>query len=116
MKPNLIEMQIQWRRQQAERRVAAERKCPVCSATDLVPMQRRGIEIDCCPKCRGVWLDRGELERLIAYAGNGAPEIQIRCGPTPGDKDSGPQAVSTLNHSYPGQHGRKRSWLRKIFS
>jgi len=40
-------------------------KCPVCPATDLLMTAREGIEIDYCPKCRGVWLDRGELDHLI---------------------------------------------------
>ena len=37
-------------------------KCPLCVEPDLVMSERQGIEIDYCPKCRGVWLDRGELE------------------------------------------------------
>lgn len=40
-------------------------KCPVCTATDLVMSERSGIEIDYCPQCRGVWLDRGELDKII---------------------------------------------------
>ena len=39
--------------------------CPVCPNTDLLMTDRQGIEIDYCPKCRGVWLDRGELDKLI---------------------------------------------------
>jgi hypothetical protein len=39
-------------------------KCPIDS-TDLMMTTREGIEIDYCPKCRGIWLDRGELEKLI---------------------------------------------------
>lgn len=39
-------------------------KCPVCNV-DLVMSERQGIEIDYCPKCRGVWLDRGELDKII---------------------------------------------------
>ncbi|SMG51048.1 TFIIB-type zinc ribbon-containing protein [Paraburkholderia susongensis] len=41
-------------------------KCPVCTTTDLLMTERRSIEIDYCPNCRGVWLDRGELDKLIA--------------------------------------------------
>ena len=41
-------------------------KCPVCKTTDLLMTERRSIEIDYCPHCRGVWLDRGELDKLIA--------------------------------------------------
>ena len=40
-------------------------KCPACPDTDLVMTDRQGIEIDYCPKCRGVWLDRGELDKII---------------------------------------------------
>jgi Zn-finger nucleic acid-binding protein len=39
--------------------------CPTCKV-DLVMSERQGIEIDYCPKCRGVWLDRGELDKIIA--------------------------------------------------
>lgn len=39
-------------------------KCPVCSV-DLTMSERQGIEIDYCPQCRGVWLDRGELDKII---------------------------------------------------
>ncbi len=38
--------------------------CPICQI-DLIIAERQGIEIDYCPKCRGVWLDRGELDKLI---------------------------------------------------
>lgn len=39
-------------------------KCPNCN-TSLVMSDRQGIEIDYCPDCRGVWLDRGELDKII---------------------------------------------------
>ena len=38
--------------------------CPRCRV-DLVMTERMGVEIDYCPKCRGVWLDRGELDKII---------------------------------------------------
>lgn len=40
-------------------------QCPVCKETALVMTERQGIEIDYCPQCRGVWLDRGELDKII---------------------------------------------------
>ncbi len=40
-------------------------KCPTCPDVTLVISDRQGIEIDYCPQCRGVWLDRGELDKLI---------------------------------------------------
>lgn len=39
-------------------------KCPNCNET-LVMTDRQGVEIDYCPKCRGVWLDKGELDKII---------------------------------------------------
>ena len=44
-------------------------KCPACSV-DLVMADRQGVEIDYCPKCRGVWLDRGELDKIIERSAN----------------------------------------------
>jgi Zn-finger nucleic acid-binding protein len=53
-------------------------KCPVCKEPDLLMTERQGVEIDYCPSCRGVWLDRGELdkiiERLQAESGGGRAE------------------------------------------
>ncbi len=40
-------------------------QCPVCQSSKLVMSERQGIEIDYCPQCRGVWLDRGELDKII---------------------------------------------------
>ncbi len=40
-------------------------KCPVCENTDLLMTERQGVEIDYCPSCRGIWLDRGELDKII---------------------------------------------------
>ena len=40
-------------------------KCPVCKDVTLLMSEKKGIEIDYCPECRGIWLDRGELEKLI---------------------------------------------------
>jgi len=39
-------------------------KCPNCDET-LVMADRQGVEIDYCPKCRGVWLDKGELDKIV---------------------------------------------------
>jgi uncharacterized protein len=39
-------------------------KCPI-DGSDLVMAERQGIEIDYCPKCRGIWLDLGELDKIV---------------------------------------------------
>ena len=43
-------------------------KCPIDGAT-LAVSERSGVEIDYCPQCRGVWLDRGELDKIISHSG-----------------------------------------------
>ena len=40
-------------------------RCPVCVEVDLAISSREGVEVDFCPQCRGVWLDRGELDKVI---------------------------------------------------
>jgi uncharacterized protein len=47
-------------------------KCPNCDET-LVMADRQGVEIDYCPKCRGVWLDRGELDKIIERSADYSP-------------------------------------------
>ncbi|MBL8230504.1 MAG: zf-TFIIB domain-containing protein [Bryobacterales bacterium] len=66
-------------------------KCPVCD-TELRAVERSGVEIDHCPRCRGVWLDRGELEKLIERSSAGA-------------HDDGDDAFS---RSFPGERNRDR--------
>ena len=39
--------------------------CPLCIDTVLDPTFRSGIEIDRCPRCKGIWLDRGELDKIV---------------------------------------------------
>jgi len=48
-------------------------QCPVCPSSQLAMSDRQGIEIDYCPQCRGVWLDRGELDKLIERSVPAAP-------------------------------------------
>ena len=56
-------------------------QCPLDQET-LVLAERQGIEIDYCPRCRGVWLDRGELDKLI-----GREADRYESGPVRGDRD-----------------------------
>ncbi|RUO63392.1 hypothetical protein SAMN06297229_2140 [Pseudidiomarina planktonica] len=54
-------------------------KCPICTEENLVMTDRQGIEIDYCPKCRGVWLDRGELDKIIERSATPPqPQAQVR--------------------------------------
>jgi len=63
-------------------------KCPLCSV-DLVMADRQGIEIDYCPKCRGIWLDRGEIDKIIERSQ--AAEAP-RAAPPPPAPQPAPQA------------------------
>jgi uncharacterized protein len=48
-------------------------QCPL-DKIDLVMTDRQGIEIDYCPQCRGVWLDRGELDKIIERSGSASSQ------------------------------------------
>lgn len=57
-------------------------KCPLCQV-DLAMSERQGVEVDYCPKCRGVWLDRGKLDKIIERSPEGTsagrlPEAEDR--------------------------------------
>ena len=79
--------------------------CPVDGQSVLVMTERQGIEIDYCPTCRGVWLDRGELDKIIDRA---APEAPASVAPPPGaGSHQPPPAQPTMPppdvRSYPAQ-------------
>ena len=64
-------------------------KCPTCKDQNLVISERQGIEIDYCPECRGVWLDRGELDKILERsAASLAPQAQA---PVPPQAPAAPQ-------------------------
>lgn len=69
-------------------------QCPNCNET-LVMTERQGIEIDYCPKCRGVWLDRGELDKIIERSSDYEPS-----GPKPENYPAPPS-----QHNYPPNTG-----------
>lgn len=51
--------------------------CPVCKV-DLLLSEKQGIEIDYCPKCRGIWLDRGELDKLVEKSANVEDNFRLK--------------------------------------
>lgn len=57
-------------------------KCPVCDVT-LSISSREGVEIDFCPQCRGVWLDRGELDKILDRVAAGTPAPAAAAAPPP---------------------------------
>lgn len=93
-------------------------KCPVCPDVTLLMMDRQTVEIDFCPNCRGIWLDRGELDKLLALA---APTFHAasreadvpNSGRYNGDRRSSDHYVETRNEK--SNDRRKKSWLNEIF-
>jgi Zn-finger nucleic acid-binding protein len=90
--------------------------CPVCSV-DLTMSERQGVEIDYCPKCRGVWLDRGELDKIIerSHAGDAAPAAQpIPAQPYPAQQYPPQHMKQPYGGDYYKQKKRK-NFLDDIF-
>lgn len=54
--------------------------CPNCAGVTLVMSERQGIEVDYCPQCRGVWLDRGELDKIIDRSVAESPRQEVDRG------------------------------------
>lgn len=84
-------------------------KCPVCTNVDLVMAERQGVEIDYCPNCRGIWLDRGELDKIMDKAmmnEKGSPYYQQ-------------SQQNYRDYKHPGSDDyykhRKKHWLSELF-
>lgn len=84
-------------------------KCPVDS-TLLTVTERSGVEIDYCPQCRGVWLDRGELDKIIDRTGTDT-DTRASQYPAPPSRDS----HHSRDESYQGrgQSGHDRGGKRR---
>ncbi|KRB77856.1 hypothetical protein ASE01_06630 [Nocardioides sp. Root190] len=94
-------------------------RCPV-DETTLVMSDRNGIEIDYCPQCRGVWLDRGELDKIIDRSvGQAPPAPQAPQAPQQGyDRYDGGRRDDRGGHDRDRDHYKKRrkeSWLSELF-
>ncbi len=93
-------------------------KCPVCNEPDLVMSERQGVEIDYCPKCRGVWLDRGELDKIIERSASAGGDVPV--GKTPAASyppGYGQSSDHPGHHGHDKHHGhyRRKSWLGELF-
>ena len=103
-----------------ERNRGASMLCPVCKVT-LTMADRQGVEIDYCPQCRGVWLDRGELDKIIerSAAEMAPPPPQSAPEPDPRgyDNDDYGRRGGYGKHRGQGKHGgyRRKSWLHDLF-
>jgi Zn-finger nucleic acid-binding protein len=89
-----------------------EMLCPVDS-TPLVMSERQNIEIDYCPTCRGVWLDRGELDKIIERS---APAPPRAADPPAFGQAPRPGFGGGYGHSHAQPYQkRKKSFLEEIF-
>ncbi|HEX6148906.1 zf-TFIIB domain-containing protein [Nocardioides sp.] len=90
-------------------------QCPI-DQTTLVMAERSGIEIDYCPTCRGVWLDRGELDKIIERAAPAAAPAAAAPGSYERERDER-RHQQEQRYSQPQQYRKKRkeNWLGEIF-
>ncbi len=93
-------------------------KCPACKDVTLSMSSRNEIEIDFCPTCRGVWLDRGELDKIIEKSAKDQSENSPRAS----EEHAQPRIVEVVR-PYPDDHRRhdhykykrKKSFLEELF-
>ncbi len=90
-------------------------ECPLCHV-NLQLSVRQGVEIDYCPKCRGIWLDRGELEKLIDFS------VQSQLPPKRTQYEYDDSHEDHYNHrrdrppySNDRPQKKKESWLAELF-
>lgn len=84
-------------------------QCPI-DGTQLVLAERSGVEINYCPQCRGVWLDRGELDKIIDRS-TSAPAVAQTAAP------SATSGYDRRDHDHHGQKPRKKrgGFLEDLF-
>lgn len=87
-------------------------QCPLCLDSPLDPTFVRGVEVDVCRRCRGMWLDRGEIDRFLAEpAGHGRLGRPEEPGaPSTGPEPVGRSKVAQQQHEQQGkqQQGKKQ--------
>lgn len=99
-------------------------KCPNCEEL-LVMTERKGVEIDYCPKCRGVWLDKGELDKIIEKSADAESSQNFRQNEEKrkklygnennNDEDEGFFNPKGRNDNYKNPERRKGGFLSNLF-
>jgi Zn-finger nucleic acid-binding protein len=84
-------------------------KCPSCNET-LLMSEKKGVEIDYCPNCRGIWLDRGELEKIMDQS---TTHYESKDNYERDYKQYGYGQHGDQNRQYP--HKKKKSFLNDFF-
>lgn len=89
--------------------------CPVCANVNLVMSERQGIEIDYCPQCRGVWLDRGELDKVIERSITASSGERLEHDPRSQSRDYKP-SEHYRDRPHQGHYKKKREgFLSDLF-
>ena len=92
-------------------------KCPRCDNAALDERERNGVTVDVCRSCRGVWLDRGELEKVLAFATREVEQERAHYGyerePPSSDRRGVPVGRGPEPRQGQGQY-RKKSWLENL--
>lgn len=91
-------------------------KCPNCDETLLMTM-RQNVEIDYCPKCRGIWLDKGELDKLLEYSATQNTDVNYNRNQSfDDDRRTHPQEYDRDDrYSHPQHRKKKKSFLSDFF-
>ena len=90
-------------------------KCPNCSET-LLLSERYNVQIDYCPSCRGVWLDKGELDKILEYANRyDAPNTDTHKSHEHKSYDDDHYEAERRRHSQHGKPYKKKSFLGDLF-
>jgi len=91
-------------------------QCPI-DQSDLRLAERQGVEIDYCPRCRGIWLDRGELDKILEREAAVLGADPVRRAEVPPD---GPERLYEDRDANPNDHRgdprrRRSGWLSDLF-
>ncbi len=98
-------------------------KCPNCDQL-LQITERKNVEIDYCPSCRGVWLDKGELDKIIAFSNQQLSQVSKKHDDDYDDYDVNYRGYRTRenkndtymdNRNYPNKNQKKKSILGDLF-
>jgi Zn-finger nucleic acid-binding protein len=85
--------------------------CPICDIP-LTMTERQGVEIDYCSKCRGIWLDRGELDKIVERS---ATEMSSRPNPERQDDNRDKHYDKHRDDHYDSHNKKKRGFLSDLF-
>ncbi|MEK2687782.1 TFIIB-type zinc ribbon-containing protein [Bdellovibrio sp. GT3] len=86
-------------------------KCPHCKDKDLVMSERKGVEIDYCPECRGIWLDKGELDKILDRSQKEEAQASAQSAQRPQQQTQ--YTAPSYGDGY--KYKRKKSFFEELF-